>query len=114
MDIIKIRGILVGMLLDIAPDVYGKYVTMDRKGIKQLITLYMDTIYGTIVESLIYYCKFCKMLKLNKFKMNPYDPYVTNRLINGLQPSILFHVDDCKLRHKDTKVNESFIEVIRE
>ena len=58
MAIIKIRGILVDMLLDIAPDVYGSYVTTNMKIIKQLITQCMNSIYGTMVASLIYYCKF--------------------------------------------------------
>ena len=49
MAIIKIRGILVDMLLDIAPNVYGLYVTIDRKGIKQLINQCMNAIYGTMV-----------------------------------------------------------------
>ena len=37
MAIIKIRRILVNMLLDINPYVYGPYITTERKGIKQLI-----------------------------------------------------------------------------
>ena len=64
MAIINIRGILVEMLLDIAPDIYGMYVTTYRKGIKQLMNQTMDSIYVTMVESLIYYCRFCKTLKL--------------------------------------------------
>ena len=46
--------------------------------------------------------------------MNPYDPCVANQLVNGLQQSILFHVDYCKLSHKDTKVNANCIGVIHE
>jgi hypothetical protein len=37
MATIRIRGILVNMLLDIAPEIYGPYVSTDRKGNKQLI-----------------------------------------------------------------------------
>ena len=78
MSIIKIRGILVEMLLDIAPDVYGPYVTVDKKGIKQLITRCMNAIYKIMVASLLYCCKFCKTLEFNKFKMNPYYPCASN------------------------------------
>ena len=53
------------------------------------------------------------MSKLKKFKMNPYDPYVANQILNGLLQSILFHVDGFKLSHKDPKVNYSFAGVIR-
>ena len=58
--------------------------------------------------------KVCKISKLNKFKMNPYDTCVANQLVNGLHKSILFHVDYCKLIHKDTKVNASCIGVLHE
>ena len=112
MDIIKTRGILVDMLLDIAPYVYGTYVTTEKNGIKQLITPCMNAIYITMVTSLLYYFKFCKTLKLNKSKMNTYDPCVSNRLVNGLQNSILFYVDDCKLSHNDPKANDSIIGVL--
>ena len=46
--------------------------------------------------------------------MNPYDPCVANQILNGLQQSILFHVDCCKLSHKDPKVNEICIWVLCE
>ena len=55
MSIINTRMILVDMLLDIAPDIYGPYVITDRKGIKQLTTQCINTIYGTMLESLLYY-----------------------------------------------------------
>ena len=71
---IRIRGILVDMLLKIAPDVYGPYVTTDKKGVKQLIVQCLNAIYGTMVASLLYYEKFCKTLTRHRFKPNPYDP----------------------------------------
>ena len=113
MAIIKIRGSLVDMLLYIPPDVYGPYVTMNIKGTNQFITQCMNDTNGNMMESLIYYCIFLKTSKINKFKMNPYDPCVSNRMINRLQQLILFNVEYCKLSHKDTKVNDSFIGLIR-
>ena len=35
MAIIKIRGILVDILVDLAPDVYREFVTIDKKGVKK-------------------------------------------------------------------------------
>ena len=114
MAIIKIHRIFVGVRLDIAPDFYWPYVSTDSKGIKQLITQCINSTYGTMVSSLLYHCKFCKMLKLKKFKINPRDTCVYNQLVNGLQKYILFHVDDCKLSHKDPKVNDSLTGVLHE
>ena len=81
---------------------------MDSKGIKQLIAQCMNVIYGTMLASIIYYCKFCNKFKLNKFKMNPYYPCVSNILVNGLQQYILFHVDNCKLIQNIPKVDYIF------
>ena len=44
--------------------------------------------------------------------MNSYDSGVANRLVNVLQQYILLHFDDCKLIHKDPKINDSFTGVI--
>jgi hypothetical protein len=34
------------------------------------------------------------------FANNPYDPCVANKMIEGEQMTICFHVDDCKLSHR--------------
>ena len=111
---IRIRGILVDMLLKIAPDVYGPYVTTDKKGVKQLIVQCLNAIYGTMIASLLYYGKFCKTLDRHGFKPNPYDPCVWNRIVDEKQQTICFHVDDCKLSHVDSKVNDALIEELRQ
>ena len=53
MAIMDICGILVDILLDIAPEIYVLYITIDRKVIKQLITQCMNAIYRTMVASLL-------------------------------------------------------------
>jgi hypothetical protein len=37
MAFIKICGVLVDILVEIAPDVYNSYVSRDKKGMKQLL-----------------------------------------------------------------------------
>ncbi len=113
MAIMKIRGVLVDMLLDIAPDVYEPYVTTDKKGTKQLVVQCQNAIYGTMVASLLYYRKFCKSLTSIGFVFNPYDPCVANKTINGQQMTIAFHVDDCKLSHRESKEMDNMIEWLR-
>jgi Reverse transcriptase (RNA-dependent DNA polymerase) len=104
--LIKIKGLLVDVLLEIAPEVYGKYVHTDKKGNKVLIAECMNAIYGTMIAGLLYYVKFCGTLKRLDFEPNPYEPCVYNKEVNGKQQTILFHVDDCKASHVDAKVND--------
>ena len=63
MAVIKIRGLLLDILLNISTEVYGPYVIIDRKGVKQLIVQCQKSIYGTITVSLLYYKKFRKSLE---------------------------------------------------
>ena len=113
MAFIKIRGVLVDILVDIAPDVYKSYVTTDKKGIKQLLVQCQNALYGTMVASLLYYRKFVKSLESIGFELNPYDPCVANKMIDGEQMTICFHVDDCKLSHRKPAVMDRMISWLR-
>jgi hypothetical protein len=111
---IKIRGILVDILVEIAPDVYKSYVLKDKKGSKHLLVQCQNALYDTMVASLLYYRKFVKSLTDIDFVINPYYPCVTNKMSEGDQMTICFHVDDGKLSHRKTKVMDSMIEYLRQ
>jgi hypothetical protein len=53
MAFIKIRGILVDILVEIAPDVYKSYVSKDKKGSKQLLVQCQNALYGMMVAILL-------------------------------------------------------------
>ena len=38
------------------------------------------------------------------FKFNPYDPCVANKMVNGKQLTIVWHVDNLKISHVDPNV----------
>jgi hypothetical protein len=62
-----------------------------------------------MVASLLYYRKFVKSLTDIDFIINPYDPCVANKIIEGEQMTSCFHVDDCKLGHRKKKVMDLMI-----
>ena len=105
---IKIRGILVDILYEIDPH-YKIYVTRDKKGGGQLLVRCKNALYGTMVESLLFYSKFIKSLKEIGFKQNPYDPCVFNTITMGSQMAIYFYKDDCKQSHRKKKTNDLII-----
>jgi hypothetical protein len=103
----------VDNLVEIAPDVYKSYVSKEKKGSKQLLVQCQNALYGTMIASLLYYRKFVKSLTDIDFVINPYDPCVAKNIIEGDQMTICFHVDDCKLSHRKTKVMDSMIQYLR-
>ena len=102
------------VLCKIAPDIYGPYVTKDKKGNKQLLLQCLNAIYGTMIASLLYYGKFCRTLARLGFTINPYDPCVANRIVNGKQQTVCWHVDDNKISHVDSKVNDDLTEALHD
>ena len=46
------------VLVPIAPDVYGPYVTTKKKGQQVLIVECLNAVYGTMVAALLFYKKF--------------------------------------------------------
>ena len=43
------------------------------------------------------------------FEINPYDPCVANKMINGSQMTVTWHVDDLKISHKESDEVTKFI-----
>ncbi len=107
---ICIFGLLVDLLGSFAPDVYGPYAMVGKRGEKQLLVQCPTALYGTMVTLLLYYKKFVKSLKSDGFRLNPYDPCVANKQVKGEQLTVCFHVDDCKILHVIPKVVDETIE----
>ncbi len=104
--LLKMTGSLVDMLIKL-DSTYASYViTEDGKRVLYLKTL--KALYGIIDASLLFYKKFKADLEKVGFKINPYDPCVANRTINGKQHTVVWHVDDLKSSHVNAKVNDDF------
>ena len=104
----KITGVLVDMIVQLNPTTYGGFVVFE-KGRKVLYVQVMRAIYGMLVSSLLWYKKFRRELEEYGFEFNPYDPCVANKMVNGKQHTIRFHVDDLMSTHVDPKVNDEFL-----
>jgi hypothetical protein len=107
--IMKIRGQLVDILLEICPGVYDKYVIHEGKQKQKVLYVRMlKALYGMLISSILYYKKFRKDIEEIGFEVNPYDICVANRMVNGKQHTVTWHVDDLKSSHVDPKVNDEF------
>jgi Reverse transcriptase (RNA-dependent DNA polymerase) len=106
--IMKIRGPLVDMLISLDPELYTSHVVMENEK-KVLYVQLIKALYGTLQAALLFYKRLRKDLEAIGFKVNPYDPCVANRKINGTQHTVTWHVDDLKSSHKQAKVNDQFL-----
>ena len=84
--IMKIRGEAVKILCEMDP-VYKPYVVYER-GQPVLYVHVTKAIYGLLVSSMLYYRKFTKDIVEFGFEINPYDPCVANKMVNGKQQTV--------------------------
>ncbi len=78
--IMVLKGDLAGMMVQIAPEVYRKYITTDKKGTKILYVKLQKALYGLMRASLLFYRKLRKELEGYGLIVNPHDPCVANMM----------------------------------
>jgi hypothetical protein len=66
-------------------------------------------LYRMLQFLLLYYKKFWKDLEGQGFKINPYNLCVANRMVNGKQHTITWHINNSKSSHVNPKVNNNIL-----
>ena len=110
--IMKIRGVLVDILCDIDP-VYRDYVVYE--GSQKILYVHIKkAIYGMLMSALLYYKRFRSDMEEYGFEINPYDPCVANKMVNGEQLTVIWHVDDLKASHKEDQVLTDYLQWVKD
>jgi hypothetical protein len=110
--IMKITGLLVDYMIDLDPT-YRDYVVYEN-GRRVIYVVILRAIYGMLQASLLWYRNLRASLEEYGFVFNRYDPCIANRMINGKQLTIRFHVDDVLASHMEQAVLEDFFTWINE
>jgi hypothetical protein len=58
-------------------------------------------LYGLLRNVLLFYKKVVADLESDGFVLNPYDPCVANKVVDGKQMTVCWHVDDLKVSYCD-------------
>ena len=103
-----LRGKLAEMMVRIDPSLYRQYITYSNKGIPMLYVRLNKALYGMLKAALLFYKRLRRWLEDSGFEVNPYDPCVANKIVNGSQITICWHVDDLKVSHIDEDVITAF------
>ena len=74
----------------------------------------LQALYRMLEVALLWYNKFRKDLEEEGFEFNPYDPCVANKMVNGTQFTIRFHVDDLMSSHVNPEVNTEFMKFLND
>jgi hypothetical protein len=105
-----LKGPLAELMDQVAPNLYCKYITVDRKNTPILYVKMQKELYGLLRNALLFYQKLVGDLEKNGFVLNPYNPCVANKVINGKQMTKWWHVNNLNVSHEDPKEVTAFRE----
>ena len=97
-----LKGPLAELMVMVDPKIYRKHDTHSSKG-GALLYVKMNKApyaYGLLKSALLFYKKLVTDLETYGFKVNPYDPWMANTIINCKQMTVNWHVYDSRVSHE--------------
>ncbi len=108
--LMRLDGILAELMVKVPPKIYSKFITINTNGKPDLYVQLKKAVYGMMKSALLFYRKLVADITSLGFEINPYDPCVANKNINGKQITICWHVDDLFIGHEDPNVVTQFLD----
>ena len=90
----------------------SEYVMYSDKGIPLLYARLNKALCGMLPATLLFYKRLRRWLEDAGFEVNPYDPCVANKIVNGCQMTICCHMDDLKVSHKSKDAVTAFADAM--
>ena len=107
----RLEGTLAELLTKCDPKLYRQYVvTKNNKPV--LYVELIKALYRTLRAALIFWHKLTSKLVEWGFVIDPYNWCVANK--NGQQCTLVWHVDDMKISHVNSKVVDNIIKTIEQ
>ena len=98
--IMTIDPFLAKLLAQIDPTAVEQ--NMDEKGV--VYVKLKKALYGCIQSAKLWYDKLCELFSKDGYVKNDYDECMFNKMVNGVQCTIVFHVDDLLITCQDEGV----------
>ena len=105
--VMKIKGELVGILIEIDLNAHKDYIVYENN-VPVLCLEALKALHGMSHGSSLFHGKFVEDLKSYGFELNPHDPCAANEMVDGEQLTVCWHVDDLKASHEDSEVTDDF------
>ena len=105
-----LEGTIAELIVKLEPSLYRKFVWKNKHGKPMLYVKLKKALYGTLQAALLFWRLLSDTLVEWGFKLNDYDKCVANKIINGRQCTIIWHVDDLKISHVEKRVVDHIID----
>jgi hypothetical protein len=108
---LRLEGPFAQLLTKVDPDLYAKFLSKE-KGKDIMYVKLTKALYGTLQAALLFWKDLTGYLYELGFVLNPYDNCVANKMVEGSQCTIVWHVDDLKISHVKQEVLEDLVSTL--
>jgi hypothetical protein len=99
----KVSGILAKCLIEVSRETYEPFASTEN-GQTTIYSLLTRALYGCLTSALQFWKHLSGHLKARGFELNPYNSCMANKIVNGNQFTVVWHVDNLKLSHVNKAV----------
>jgi hypothetical protein len=110
---VKLEGPLATLLTKVDPELYTKFLCKEN-GKDIMYVRLAKALYGTLQAAMLFWKDLSGYLVSEGFELNPYDNCVANKLVDGKQCTVLWHVDDLKISHVSDQVLEDLVDQLND
>ena len=89
-----LEGEVADSIVNLEPTIYTDYMWKNHKGKTMIYVQLKKALHSTLQAALLFWKLFSNTLQEWGFTINDYDRCVANKIINGKQCTITWHVDD--------------------
>lgn len=97
-------------MVQIDPELYAPYLIKSKMGESLLYVRMLKAMYSLLRSVLLFYLRLVANLKAYGFDVNPYDPCVATRIVNGTQLTVTWHVNNLKISHAQEHLIEDLLD----
>jgi len=109
-----LEGTVTEIIIKLDPTTYKKHMWYNKHGKAMLYVQLKKALYGTLQAALLFWKLLSETLQEWGFTLNPYDKCIANKIIQGKQCTIIWHVDDLKISHKKKEVVEDILKKLND
>lgn len=106
---VHFNGKMLDLLLEIDAEMYRLCIVQEGKEQVMYVEL-LKALYGTVWAAQLFWEQLSGKLLEWGFMPNPYDLCIMNKMIEGKQLTVAWHVDDLKASHMLSTMVDQFIE----
>jgi hypothetical protein len=109
---VRLEGPLATLLAKVDPKLYNRYLVQSKSGKPVMYVKLRKALYGTLQAAMLFWKGLTGNIVKWGYKINPYEWCVANKIVDGKQCTVVWHMDNLKILHVDPALIEGLLDLL--